>query len=382
MNSLSLLIIVGGRRLKRNQMEEAKNVVVENVEGEGEKCLYCDKTFARKDNMYKHIRNVHDSTPELRKGKYECDDCKKTFIRKYDLYDHLRSIHGTEPDKTKKNHDCEWCKHSFEGYVKRKPMLIGEKEVVICNVCLGIYRNSIGAKTALCGICLRKFLSKKRRDKHMKCHTREKKHRCKRCNRDFANPQNCKIHERKCTQNAQEQPSSSTQQSTSNQIGGGVSSAIEIIDGSLELYQSAFNKTIQVFRLAFNSNVEYLLDRLQSALMKVLEFVKIEVLKRDSHKIYVTLQTQLCKSSNPDIVTEPPVSFATEPVAILLTTNLKDVIDVFYNDLIQQIDLFERNGSGWILKSLVCLDLNMAKYNPLNVNDEQSSDESDLDSDY
>ena len=372
-------------------MEGAKNVVMENMEGEGEasssmECLYCDKVFTLKQNLYKHIRNIHDSTPDLQKGNYECGNCKKTFIRKYDLYDHLRSIHGTEPDKTKKNHDCEWCKHSFEGYVKRKPMLIGEKEVVICNVCLGIYRNSIGAKTALCGICLRKFLSKKRRDKHMKCHTREKKHRCKHCNRDFVNPYNCKIHERACAkqtlQNTQEQQSSSTTQSTSNQIGGGVSSAIEIDDGSLELYKSALNKTLQVFRLAFKSNGENLLNRLQSALMKVSECVKIEVLKRDSQKIYVTLQAKLCKSSNPDIVTEPPVSFATEPVAILLTTNLKDVIDVFYNDLIRQIDLFERNGSGWILKSLIYLDLNMAKYNPLNANDEQSSDESDLDSDY
>ena len=108
----------------------------------------------------------------------------------------------------------------------------------------------------------------------------------------------------------------------------------------------------------------------------------MEVLKRGSQKIYVTLQAQLRQSTDPDIVTDPPACFVTEPVVILPTTNLKDVIDVFYTDLIQQVDLFERNDSGWILKRLIYLDINLAKYNSMHVNNEQSSDESDLGSDY
>ena len=131
-------------------------------------------------------------------------------------------------------------------------MLIGGKDVVICNCCLIIHRDSIGAKTALCGICLRKFLSKKQRDKHMECHTREKKYRCKQCSRDFVNSWNCKLHERTCAkqalQNKQEQTASNSSQSTINQIGGGgTSSVIEIDDGNFTLNKSALNNALQVF---------------------------------------------------------------------------------------------------------------------------------------
>tara|TARA_B100000378_G_scaffold251896_1_gene226899 strand:- start:79 stop:1155 length:1077 start_codon:yes stop_codon:yes gene_type:complete len=356
---------------------ENKTQLLEKMGGEDDassnlKCLHCDKVFTQKDNLYRHIRKQHDTTPQLRKGDHECEICQERFIRKYNLYNHVRTIHGAEPDTTEKNYVCQWCTEPFRGYIKRKPTLIAEKEIDVCDPCLIMYRKCTAAKSILCPTCHRKFITKERRDKHMKCHKRERKHGCKHCHLKFANPWNCKLHERACSirtlqTSTHQEESCST--STSNQFGG--ASTDKIDDGTLELHKSAFNKTVQVFRLTFNSNVTNLLVRMQSALMQISECVKLEQLdgKSKDIKIYVTLQVNLYKASNPSEVTNPPICFNTEPVIINGDTNLQDILEVFYSDLKQQIDLFETNGSGWVLQSLVYLDLNMIKFNPLRARD-------------
>ncbi len=117
-------------------------------------------------------------------------------------------------------------------------MLIDEKEIVVCDPCLIIYRKCTSAKSILCPTCHRKFISKERRDKHMKCHKRERKYGCKYCCLKFANPWNCKLHERACsirelqTSTHQEETcSTSTLHSSSNQIGGASTDKIDdVID--------------------------------------------------------------------------------------------------------------------------------------------------------
>ena len=125
------------------------------------KCLYCDKVFTLNKNLYRHIRKQHDTEPQLRKGDHECEMCQESFIRKNHLYDHVRTIHGAEPDTSEKNYVCQWCTQPFRGYVKRKPMLIAEKEIVVCDPCLITYRKCTGAKSILCPTCHRKFITER-----------------------------------------------------------------------------------------------------------------------------------------------------------------------------------------------------------------------------
>ena len=81
--------------------------------------------------------------------------------------------------------------------------------------------------------------------------------------------------------------------------------------------------------------------------------------------------------SKPDILTVPPVVFNTETLILLPGTNIEDQLHVAQSNLIQQVDNYERNGSGWILYKLNSLDLNTTSYNPLRAYDEESSEEGD-----
>ena len=56
-------------------------------------------------------------------------------------------------------------------------------------------------------------------------------------------------------------------------------------------------------------------------------------------------------------------------------------MDVAQSNLIQQIDTYERNRSGWIQYKLNYLDFNTILCNPLRAYYEESSEESKLEND-
>lgn len=59
------------------------------IAAQGGNCPYCPKTFARKANVDRHIRNKH-LAQELR---YECGNCEDTFKTKSALSSHKRTFH-------------------------------------------------------------------------------------------------------------------------------------------------------------------------------------------------------------------------------------------------------------------------------------------------
>ena len=76
-------------------------------------------------------------------------------------------------------------------------------------------------------------------------------------------------------------------------------------------------------------------------------------------------------------MTEPPFVFNTEAFILLPGTNIEEQLNVAQSNIIQQVDNYERNGSGWVLYKLNSLDLNTTSYNPLRAYYEESSEESD-----
>ena len=77
------------------------------------KCGECDKSFSRKDNLYKHIRKNHGTEPELRKGEFGCDKCDEHFTEKRSLLRHVENAHGTEPVLPIGNNVCSQCSEVF-----------------------------------------------------------------------------------------------------------------------------------------------------------------------------------------------------------------------------------------------------------------------------
>ena len=68
-------------------------------------CSQCDKTFSSKENLQKHVTNVHT---ENSKKPVHCPKCGKGFISNQVLEGHMNMHLGLKPYK------CDLCETSFQ----------------------------------------------------------------------------------------------------------------------------------------------------------------------------------------------------------------------------------------------------------------------------
>lgn len=180
------------------------------------KCKFCNKGFARKNNMERHVRRhtgerpfgcpecgsrfSHKSTLlghlNLHTGDrpYICDMCQKTF-RQRSSYTTHRKIHTTE-----RIHACEDCGKQFIQKNSLKLHLLvhsGEKPFV-CKHCdktfthssllkqhSEIHKEDSERKIYICNVCDKKFCKKLTLELHLKAHAGIKDFDCKKCGKTF-----------------------------------------------------------------------------------------------------------------------------------------------------------------------------------------------------
>lgn len=56
-------------------------------------CIVCEKTFTATKNLYRHVRNVHKTDPNI-PGKLLCPSCEESFLNYNNLREHLHAIHN------------------------------------------------------------------------------------------------------------------------------------------------------------------------------------------------------------------------------------------------------------------------------------------------
>ena len=165
-----------------------------------------------------------------------------------------------------------------------------------------------------------------------------------------------KLHQQTCDKN----PNRQQQQS---------SAPAAAYNANFELVQSAFNKTVAVYRriLGRQESIKDVLDT------EVLQFLQREAEHRLYFKWYVTLKVVFEKLSDSNVITDPPACFRSSPRLGLIGTDYKCELERVYEILLEQIDTYEKNGSGWNLKHFVDLDVNICTVNnPLGRDDEDS----------
>ena len=74
-------------------------------------------------------------------------------------------------------------------------------------------------------------------------------------------------------------------------------------------------------------------------------------------KWYLSLNMNFCKSASPAVKTDPVVTFCSEVFKSINSQELNYQFHVGYNQILLQIDAFQRNGSGWVADHLQHLDL-------------------------
>ncbi|XP_061749003.1 gastrula zinc finger protein XlCGF8.2DB-like [Nerophis ophidion] len=185
---------------KADQTHHAKNTRFQ--------CSRCDKTFANKGNLKRHMRNHTDEKPftcSVCKKRFSCRDqmmshvrkhfscsiCKKSFGHRSTLYKHRRT-HAKE-----KPFPCSFCGHRFSHsahLIRHTRIHTGEKPFT-CSVCgqkftqnANLIRHSrrhTGEKPFSCSLCGRRFSQNANLVNHSRIHTGEKPFTCSVCSMSF-----------------------------------------------------------------------------------------------------------------------------------------------------------------------------------------------------
>ena len=89
-------------------------------------------------------------------------------------------------------------------------------------------------------------------------------------------------------------------------------------------------------------------------------------IKNKALKFNMSLYLIFEKATDPSIITTPPVCLVTDQLEMCQNTNISELLDfVKKNQLINQIEMYEEGGSGWIFSKLIALDVTIWKINPL-----------------
>lgn len=134
-------------------------------------CPQCQKTFAHKEYLKKHIRIVHTRS---KSNSLTCEICgSASFPYPAELKKHQIRVHATTRD-----HKCEVCAKTFKtSDVLRKHSVIHMIE-----------------KPFVCKYCQRTFTQSASLNRHIRTHTGEKNYACSWCDKHFADAADLRKH--------------------------------------------------------------------------------------------------------------------------------------------------------------------------------------------
>ena len=177
-------------------------------------------------------------------------------------------------------------------------------------------------------------------------HNRDRKFECLTCGGMYSSLMKLRLHENS-THATVTQPSATRKRPLQHDEGSAnMSQTFDLVEDSL-------NGSAQTHRLRFATEryENYVSDLGAAVLTRAHEL--IEQLTRDANvKWYLTLSLVFHKASQPDVVTDPPVYFRTEPVASTSANPLMLQLKIALRRLWQEIDTYEENGPGWVVHSV------------------------------
>ena len=195
-----------------------------------------------------------------------------------------------------------------------------------------------------CDKCNLPFWSKEQLEKHVLTHERKKTFTCTHCQKGFARADRCKLHIRSCESN----PEKKTHRTTTVQIGLGANTEFRFLE-------SALGGVFQTWRYEFSKEDQK--DMFQSLHSVIMEHARDLVVKATGvFKWYLGLKVLFHKATDTWHVTDPPPFFQTDP-SESYQRNEEEVWEIAKENLVQQIENYEVNGSGWVLSQLLSIDV-------------------------
>ena len=107
----------------------------------------------------------------------------------------------------------------------------------------------------------------------------------------------------------------------------------------MRLVRSSMQANLRLYRRQLNAT-QNIFDQLRHVIMHdVRGIIRRE---RKNVKFYVTGEFIFQKGARPDVITNPPVFFNTDPQTTISSQSIEDKLQAIYNDLDKQINDFIR----------------------------------------
>ena len=135
-------------------------------------------------------------------------------------------------------------------------------------------------------------------------------------------------------------------------------------DFNIVKLRHAFNGAAETWRIRFPDSDDAI-TQLKDGILAMERKLSTFRYARIALKFTMALHAVFEQSSNPSIITEPPACLVSEPFEVYADTNIKEQLINTYKQLLNEIDVYERNGSGWVLSSLTSLDTSLWELDPL-----------------
>ena len=126
-----------------------------------------------------------------------------------------------------------------------------------------------------------------------------------------------------------------------------------------EIVEPTIRYTALTFKKAFSSNNKReILQRLKEVIHSMGSVIEGQTqVNAEVVKCYLSLNMNICKSTSPGVKKDPAVTFRSEVSKSINMHKLDYQFHVGYNQIVLQIDEFQRSGTGWVLDHLQHLDL-------------------------
>ena len=134
---------------------------------------------------------------------------------------------------------------------------------------------------------------------------------------------------------------------------------------NIQTTKTAFKKAAVTYKIEYGDNTNNLTREIEHSVDAMTSRIKQFRIKNKALKFSMSLHLIFEKATDSSILTIPPVCLTTDQLEMYQNTNLLELLDFVKKQLINQIEIYEQGGSGWIYSKLISLDLTIWKLNPL-----------------
>ena len=192
-------------------------------------------------------------------------------------------------------------------------------------------------------------------------------YKCLICNKWFSRHNNMRRHEGKCHQASSNNGTGTKRPLTAEKDNMVLNKRAKPRTFAVDVVKCALQDSACKLKIDYPEDLEEadILITLYTSIHAMKSTIRQYQQKQKTLKVQMVLQAVFVKAVDPTVTTDPPVELTSELFEVYADTDISECLEKIYKQILNYIDVYERNGSGWILNSLQPLETVLWSLDPL-----------------